>query len=129
MLFISFLNNLLAEDGSQPPNITSHPISIDNYTKARQKSKNTFKCAGIGLIDYGMAVDREGYFFNISSQEPICIYGMVSSVCADSTSESNCTCPPVGWKENKCTEKYSEFKRIEYIKWKKNYDEMLKKKK
>ncbi len=96
-------------------------VIIKNNSKAFDEAfKDTFKCAGMYLIDHGLALDRDGVFLDASSYKPICTYrGIVAPICENSSKDQTCICPPPEWNANKCSEKYGEFQRVKNIEWKK----------
>jgi hypothetical protein len=86
--------------------------------------KDTFNCAGMYLIDPGMALHRDnGNFIEVGTYKPICTYrGALAPICEDTSKNQTCTCPPPEWNANKCSEKYDEFQHAKNLEWKKSQD-------
>jgi hypothetical protein len=129
ILLFTLNNNVFGGDNLPTSTASSEPANpnvANDYTKGILKSDSTFKCAGIGLIDKGMALDREGLFFDLGSQELICTYGMMSK-CAVPNEGQSCICPPAKWVDSGCWAKYSEFQRIKSIKDREWYEKNIKK--
>lgn len=100
--------------------------SNENTSKWAGAFKDTFFCAGMYLIDHGMALDRDGVFVDAKTFKPICTYrGIIAPICEDTTKNQTCTCPPLEWNANNCSKKYSEFRRAKWLEQKKS-QEMIK---
>jgi hypothetical protein len=101
-------------------------VIADDLTE-KEPGSYTFTCGGLILSDHGMAMDREGYFYNENPHQLICVFAMGAVSCATTKKGQLCTCPPPEWKANKCTEKLEEFSKARDLEWRKKYDELIKK--
>lgn len=104
--------------------------SDENNSKWADAFKDTFSCAGMYLVDHGMALDRDGVFLDAKSFQPICTYrGIVAPICNDSSKNQICTCPPPEWDANNCSKKYGEFQREKWLEQKKSHEKIMNEKK
>ncbi len=101
-------------------------IARQSVNKPRQSYSN-FTCAGIGMIDNGIALDGSAVFFKADTRELICTFGMVYCFSADA---KNCSqpCPPPEWKENGCWDKRKQLLEKEDKEWKEYMKKVYEKK-
>lgn len=77
-------------------------------TSIKKQRYDHFQCAGVGMIDKGLALDGGAIFYDVDTREFICEFGMSYCVSAKDK-RCNGKCPPIEWVENKCWEKRKEL--------------------
>ena len=103
----------------------------ENTSKWAEAFKDTFSCAGMYLVDHGMALHRgDGVFLDAKTFKHICTYrGIAAPICEDSSTNQTCTCPPPEWDANNCSKKYGEFQREKWLEQKKLHEKNMNEKK
>lgn len=77
-------------------------------TRIKGQRYNHFQCAGIGMVDKGIALDGGAIFYSVDTLEFICEIGMGYCVSAHDKS-CNGKCPPSDWVESNCWGKRKEL--------------------